>query len=561
MITWTTARLVDHQRVCSSQTSSSSTISSTAVASDFGSTTSRGTTEGFTTYTSQSGGTLNATLSSSSSSSSSSFSSSFSRTSVTVIFPPGVRSTSFSTSSSQSGSAQGSTLATTGRVTTETATLGPFNATTTSSSTVSRTAFTTTYNTDNSLPVITSTSTESSTFFTVTQDSTRTTTNVVQSGTTSGNARDTIYMAEPSEVLMIVNQNPAYSAPLTNNAVTATRFTVSQNVEVVALFQQPATSTLVAGTTSALTRTLTTSSFASSTRTIDASPGRMGRSTTQQFTLATTATTSTTYHAALIGGVGHRGNTVAATFTTQTLVPATLSGVEGSVQWSSVNFAVGTSATIRTIDNTINATSCSGDTTITSPILAGLPAISPVQPMMTIYGPRGAIIGNQVGRNFTGEGINAPVGTVTNKSILTALYGESTGVITPLPTTMTSVTINSDSFTYSTTTSGDTSETTVSGTFGVEGETWTQSLRSRSNLVGGDLGEGETGHIRIRRGLYKNQSGGTSFFSGNDTTYQGTRNTSYWYPISHLEPLVTNGRSVIVLPRNASTWPTFSNMP
>jgi hypothetical protein len=446
-------------------------------------------------------------------------------------------------------------------VTTETATLGPFNATTTSSSTVSRTAFTTTYNTDNSLPVITSTSTESSTFFTVTQDSTRTTTNVVQSGTTSGNARDTIYMAEPSEVLMIVNQNPAYSAPLTNNAVTATRFTVSQNVEVVALFQQPATSTLVAGTTSALTRTLTTSSFASSTRTIDASPGRMGRSTTQQFTLATTATTSTTYHAALIGGVGHRGNTVAATFTTQTLVPATLSGVEGSVQWSSVNFAVGTSATIRTIDNTINATSCSGDTTITSPILAGLPAISPVQPMMTIYGPRGAIIGNQVGRNFTGEGINAPVGTVTNKSILTALYGESTGVITPLPTTMTSVTINSDSFTYSTTTSGDTSETTVSGTFGVEGETWTQSLRSRSNLVGGDLGEGETGHIRIRRGLYKNQSGGTSFFSGNDTTYQGTRNTSYWYPISHLEPLVTNGRSVIVLPRNASTWPTFSNMP
>jgi hypothetical protein len=68
------------------------------------------------------------------------------------------------------------------------------------------------------------------------------------------------------------------------------------------------------------------------------------------------------------------------------------------------------------------------------------------------------------------------------------------------------------------------------------------------------LAENETGLIRINRGLYKNQSGGTSFFAGNDTTYVGTKDTTYWYPISYLEPAFE--QVVFAVPRNTSTWPT-----
>jgi hypothetical protein len=180
---------------------------------------------------------------------------------------------------------------------------------------------------------------------------------------------------------------------------------------------------------------------------------------------------------------------------------------------------------------------------------------------MTVYSPAGVKLGAAAGLRFTGDGISET--DIEEGSAITLSYlrvandGELTRYTTASPVVPSWFTLSSNSFTYLTTTleDGETVDTELSGEFGIEGATWQTVARSRGDgLIGGDLAENETGLIRINRGLYKNQSGGTSFFAGNDTTYVGTKDTTYWYPISYLEPAFE--QVVFAVPRNTSTWPT-----
>ena len=170
-------------------------------------------------------------------------------------------------------------------------------------------------------------------------------------------------------------------------------------------------------------------------------------------------------------------------------------------------------------------------------------------------------LGDGVGLRFTGDGISETDieegSTITISYLQTANDGELTRYTTASPVVQSWVTLSSNSFTYLTTTleDGETVDTELSGEFGIDGATWQEVARTRGDgLLGGDLAESETALMRINRGLYKNQSGGTSFFEGNDTTYVGTTDTTYWYPISYLQPAFYRG--VVSVFRNTTTWPS-----
>jgi hypothetical protein len=105
------------------------------------------------------------------------------------------------------------------------------------------------------------------------------------------------------------------------------------------------------------------------------------------------------------------------------------------------------------------------------------------------------------------------------------------------------------------TTTNDDEFTTTSYLVGVDGSPWIALREARAGLLGGNLQENETGLMRNGPGLYQNQSGGDSFFSGNDTTYTGAMETTFWQAVSYVVPNVGH-EYVFAVPRNTSTWPT-----
>jgi hypothetical protein len=192
---------------------------------------------------------------------------------------------------------------------------------------------------------------------------------------------------------------------------------------------------------------------------------------------------------------------------------------------------------------------------------------------MTVFGIHGVAIGDALGFEYVGNGF-VPVSDLETAEFglagpLIVTNGKFPNVATILPITTEDdrgVTQNGASITFSSTTQTTTQSepTTVSAVVAVIGQAWSQPARIRANLLGGNLGQSETAQIAIKRGLYKNQEGQTSWFDGSYESWTGTKETTYWYPISYLEPAFQNNFlnfPVWTAPRNETTWPSFSNMP
>jgi hypothetical protein len=120
----------------------------------------------------------------------------------------------------------------------------------------------------------------------------------------------------------------------------------------------------------------------------------------------------------------------------------------------------------------------------------------------------------------------------------TAIDGGFARLTTVSPIVNFPATFSQNSATFQTTTQSGTDvvNTTRSISFGVSGATWRSALGYRNGLIGGNLGADQTALINMPRGLFKNANGETSWFEGHDTTWTGTKESTYWVPISYLEP-------------------------
>jgi hypothetical protein len=583
MIVWTTAREVAFEKICSTSSSAQGTGFDNG-GIELGFLSSYGFTNGFTT-----GHTQNATgYTQSSSSSESQFGEhadvSSTYTSTTNFFPVGTITYSdvtlgYTIDNSQSGSFYTSGSYTFAKQTTTTETFEVYGSTT-SSSTLESTQWTTVQTSSNSnVTEFVQTDAVGTYYFVEATSLTRTRTVVTESGTTKGNAHDTICMAEASEVLWVINENPEWSKPLTDNAVSTTQTTISDLRETVGLVAA-VTSQSIESSASTFTSSFTSSSIGYITATVNDSPALINGSTTEQQISVSTSFeepfwNSYTFLVNRQYGVFHYGNTTTVPVTWETINIATRTDVMASESWQEIYTIRSTTENTITINNSVGTfsivgvgttSSCYGNTEKTEVVfVSGNTAIAS-PPSMAVYSPAGVKLGGQVGLRFTGDGISKTDieegGTITLSYLHTVNDGELTRYTTASPVVPTWFTLSSDSFTYLTTTIEDdkTVDTRISGRFGIDGQTWQTIARARENgLIGGDLAEDETALIRINRGLYKNQSGGTSFFEGNDTTYVGTKDTTYWYPISYLQPLLAP--NFIIVERNVSTWPSFSFMP
>jgi hypothetical protein len=598
MIVWTTARNVAFEKICSSLTNQSDTFATqiitgdmTVIGTNFTLGTSRTINEGGETVGNTSvGSTFNHTGSTSFSSESFSSSSSASETAFqtfTTLDDEGETVTeTFQSSTSNSTSGSGSFLSsstlpaiTVSKQTTTTETLTLFGTTTSSSTQQSTKATTAQASSDSNVTEVVVTEAAGTRYFSVETDFTRTRTTLTQSGTTNGNARDTIYIAEPGEVLWVVNQDPAWSEPLTDNAASTTQTTISDMREATTLVAA-VNSQSIQPTSSTFTSSFTSSVVSFIQATVNNAPGFIGGITTTQQINVTTSFEEPFWNSFVFlvsrqFGVLHYGNTETAAAAWETIGVPTQTDLLASESWQRINTIRSTTVITRSINNTVGTfskvgegitSSCYGNTTKEAQFI-GATSLIGSPPSMTIYSPAGVKLGSEAGLRFTGDGISETDvdedGTVTIISIYTANDGELTRYTTASPVAPTWFTISSNSFTYLTTTLEDsnTVDTTITGEIGIDGATWQTIARARQNgLIGGDLAEDETALIRINRGLYKNQNGDTSFFEGDDTTYVGTKNTTYWYPISYLQPTTFNS-SVFAVPRNVSTYPTFVNMP
>lgn len=558
MIAWTTAREVAFQKVCSTSQSGTG-VGNVNSGGPAGFGFSFGVTTAFTT-----GNTQNAT---GYTQSSSTFSSAFTAVEPsfsTNVYPGGetfqvsTAGWSIDLSGSNSFSTSGSFTTALQTTTTDSYIVGGF---TTSSSVVDYSwKWTTQTNSENStITEFVTTDAQGTSYFRENISLSKTRTVVTHTGTTIGNARDTIYMAEPNEVLWVINENPEWSKPLTDNAVSATQTTISDLREAIGVVTAASTAQTINSTESKSSYSFTQSSASFLEVTVNAKPASVNPQTTTQSLWISVAGASQSSQKRISGQplVVYSGGTETVPASSATIATATQTDVLGG-SWQNTFLVHSTVVNTVAIDNAVPS-SCAGNTTKQKQLICGSSRIgSP--PSMTIYSPAGVKLGNAVGLRFTGDGFSATdineSGPVTLSYLPIANDGELTKYTTASPIMPSWATVSSNSFTWLTTTinDGETVDTTFSGEFGINGATWKTIARSRADgLIGGDLAENETALIRVNRGLYKNQNGGTSFFEGNDTTYAGTKDTTYWYPISYLEPAFD--RVVVAAPRNVSTWP------
>ena len=407
------------------------------------------------------------------------------------------------------------------------------------------------------------------TYYTTETQSSSTRLATTQQGTTKGNAADTIYFADSTEVLWVINENPQWSKPLTENAVSTTQTTISDLRETVGLVTAAEPPQTIGSSESLSSYTFTDSLRSFLEVQANFSPHSVNAEAVEEFIYISVSGESQSGELNVSGQaeVVYAGGTETVAASSATIATATQTDVFGG-SWQKTALVYSTVTNTKAIDNGVQtftisggtASSCYGNTTKEVGFVGGTPAIAS-PPRMTVYSPAGVKLGDAIGLRFTGDGItNAEFSGsegVTIVYLQTANDGELTKYSTASPVVPSWVTLSSNSFTYLTTTleDGETVDTEISGEFGIDGATWQTVARNREDgLIGGDLAEGETALIRINRGLYKNQDGDTSFFEGNDTTYVGTKDTTYWYPVSYLEPAFE--QVVFAVPRNTSTWPT-----
>jgi hypothetical protein len=381
------------------------------------------------------------------------------------------------------------------------------------------------------------------------------------SGSTSGNVRDTVYLADSSEVLWVTPASAANSVALTAGATTAAQTTLSCIAQTQSLQSFNSTSSPI---TLASSRSTKSFAFASVRTTTVSRVGNVlfavcpGQTTQLVFNVSSSTQTSATITASSQPSITHRNNTETHFALSFGETLPTRTDIMASASWIvSARTITATSAT-RSIDNLESATSCFGQTTRTLPTLGAKTAIAAAA-TMSVFASRGVAAGNESGVRYVGSGFDAYQTEDTFEGIVgprTAYKGRSVNVVTVFPVTDSNRTQSGNSVTFVKEITESSTTTTSSASVGVDGSLWVQSVRSRTGLVGGSLGSGETAVIRMNSGVYKNQAGGTSWFAGNDTTFTGSIASSYWFPVSYLEPEIANNAQIVfAVPRNTSTWP------
>ena len=568
MIVWTTARLVPFEQVCTASYSAGTNYQS-AFTEDIGQ--GQGPTAEIeqgsgSTFQSQSGQTLNET---GVTSSSSEYYTEFS--SYKVFYTISNNVTTFTIDESfninpfsASGSASGSSSA------------GAVDVQTTTASTVSQSVFTTSSSEGTSdvwtfsVLVVTAgsetettisfyqTTTTASVYFVAEADSREIpTTEITQTGTTLGNVFDTIYQASPDEVLFSINDSPQYyQGKLGSNAQSGTRFTVSAsaiNVELIAT--SPSQSAQTIESSQATTEYNIQNALASFVAQTTAGSFLNADTGISSFPVTSSQSSSSSVVISGQDQITHYGNTFTQPITYAEIRTQSKTDVLASAQHE-VAWGYGTFGTVTGADNNVVASyttggegfggagGCEGDIVVLRQKQIGASALGPA-PEMYIYCSRGAKIDDAVGARLTANTQSLPVPIVED--------GGSTIFATLFPVSNSTMTVSGGSVTIQTTTNDD-EFTTTSHLVDVDGSPWITVREAREGLLGGDLQENETGLMRIGPGLYQNQSGATSFFSGNDTTYTGSMQTTYWQPVSYVVPSVGDGY-VFAVPRNTSTWP------
>jgi hypothetical protein len=393
---------------------------------------------------------------------------------------------------------------------------------------------------------------------------TRTTLSTTTSETTQTHLLDTVYLAEDTEMLWVCPNEPSYSVPIFDLATTATQTTISAMAETLSLSSYSSTSDAltISSTRSTATFFITGQLPTTITRTGNIIASLCPGITTELSFAATSSQDPTTTRTITVSSqprIVHRNNTE----TTSALVAGSTTGsrtdVMASASWQTSSGTSTTTEITTSVDNLNSETSVYGNTTRTLTTIGGATQIGSA-PTMSVFASYGVGVGESRGLRFVGgpfdsydpevettEGIVGPI---------TCLSGDAVYVAIPVPTTNESVTQKSNSVTFSTQTAASEYTTTLA-TLSIDGSMWIQPARSRTGLIGGTLATGETGLIRIARGLYRDQSGGTSFYEGNDTTFTDSLPSSYLTPMTYLIPTTAEESQVVLaVPRNTSTWPT-----
>jgi hypothetical protein len=567
MIAWTTARLVPFEQVCTASYSEATNYTS-AFTEDIGGGVINNVIEGSgSTFQSQSGQTVNATgVTSSSSEYYTEFSSGFASytlsNNVTTFTQSGSATiSSYSTSASASGSSSA------GAVGVQTTTASTFSeeVVTTSSSEGDSNIWTSSISTftegDETITTTSfyQTTATASVYFAAAGDSrTRATTILTETGTTLGNVFDTIYQAAPDEVLYSINDSPQYyQSKLHENAQSGTRFTVSaQNVNIDLIATSASQSAETIESSEATTQYNVKAPLASSVTQTTAFSLINAETSTQLFAVTSSQSASSSEVISGQNQITHYGNTFTQPITYQEIRTQSKTDVLASVQHE-VLWRYNTFGTVTGADNNVVASyttagegfsgagGCAGDMVVLRQKEVGSSALGP-EPVMAIYCSRGAKIDGEAGARLTAD----------EQSLFAPIVedGGSTSFATLFPVSNSTMTVEKGSVTIQTTTNDD-EFTTTSYLVGVDGSPWIALREARAGLLGGNLQENETGLMRNGPGLYQNQSGGVSFFSGNDTTYTGAMETTFWQAVSYVVPNVGH-EYVFAVPRNTSTWPT-----
>jgi hypothetical protein len=377
------------------------------------------------------------------------------------------------------------------------------------------------------------------------------------SGTTLGNATNTIYEADPDEVLYVADAGPVETWDgIGRTAETVTRTTIypiTSAFDVIPVAQTQAASTL---TNPSFSSSISWKSTTFTTATVTANNiGALPHSSTTQTLPQTITTESSTSSSLQAGFVIHSGDTY--TLRRSQVFSTTVSKYIGSLEFESIftyftlitqtsrysgAFTTGETAAA-------SAGSASGSTKNiggqqTRAINAARMGIArrASSARWSVYGIVGVLGQDGAGASYT---FTDNISFVSQAKAQRRFFGP----LTIFPATNERYTANRTGLTWKT------DDSTTSGAIEADGEPRTQLLflNERSGLLGGALAESETAVQRVARGLYRDAEGQTTFFEGHDTSYtDSTRENTHYAPKRFQElgplPVLPAERNSVLLP-------------
>jgi hypothetical protein len=399
-----------------------------------------------------------------------------------------------------------------------------------------------------------------------------TTVNITTVGTESfepylANAANTIYEAEPNEVLAIAS-NRAISqwanAESQADYTTASRTTISASVESTALAVVDATASTQSyfNPSSSWSIQWQPTTFAT---TLITEIGNLFEVENTRTAIQTTAILTTQSVSQSFNAGGSQSGIYSTTENSSSFFSTETVSKWRSFSYQSTRIAIKTyqftaSATAQTTDSSSGKTggSESGSTYSaegnTTGIVSGVLAVAateynnPPPAGRDVYGPAGYSIADQVGGypSFNNR-------TAANYMRYARRSRSAAGLIGLLPETDTFFSYTCDGTAYTLITESGTERGTDSAAVSVSGESVVAVLHTGKTL-GGHPSQSETFVDSAAPGIYKEASGTTTFIA-DDTTYADSRPTRYVYPVPYYNGGIAQTTPVFTLRRNWTALP------